>query len=451
MSLNRRHVLKAASVVGLTSIVGGTVSADGNTGNTGIPGGKGTPQGGENARSKEKENMRLLDQNTLGGQGNGGEGMAVKEQDGNYTLYIGHSSSEGPVGLSVLDITDPKNTELVTQIDLPEGPVRWNNLDIASDHLYIASEPDEPDQPDSGIFVFDISTPTDPQQVAFYELRGAGPHYVWTPGDGFAHLSTGTSDFKPATSGHDQFYMILDISDPANPTEVSRWWLPGQAAEDSEDPLEDDGVGVRLHNVNVYPDKRPDRAYMGYIDGGVVIVDISDKSNPQLVSQFDPSPPLPGFTHTAVPLFEQDLLAVTDESVTQDCSDTPKLLWFYDISDEEHPMPISTAGRPDNWEELCQRPGRSGAHNIHEYAPDEAALESRDLVYGAFFNRGVRVYDPSDRYDPEQVAFYIPSGTQGSETSNINDVYVDERGVISATDRFGGGVYTFKLLPQAMR
>ena len=36
------------------------------------------------------------------------------------------------------------------------------------------------------------------------------------------------------------------------------------------------------HNINVYPE-RPDRAYMGYIDGGVVILDISDKAHPKEV------------------------------------------------------------------------------------------------------------------------------------------------------------------------
>ena len=42
--------------------------------------------------------------------------------------------------------------------------------------------------------------------------------------------------------------------------------------------------GFRAHNTNVYP-QRPDRCYLGYIDGGMFIMDISDKSRPKTVSQ----------------------------------------------------------------------------------------------------------------------------------------------------------------------
>ena len=34
-------------------------------------------------------------------------------------------------------------------------------------------------------------------------------------------------------------------------------------------------TGYRAHNTNVYP-RRPDRAYIGYLDGGAIVLDISD-------------------------------------------------------------------------------------------------------------------------------------------------------------------------------
>ena len=39
--------------------------------------------------------------------------------------------------------------------------------------------------------------------------------------------------------------------------------------------------GVRLHHALSFPDRR-DRAYLGYIDAGVIVLDIEDRSRPQL-------------------------------------------------------------------------------------------------------------------------------------------------------------------------
>jgi len=84
--------------------------------------------------------------------------------------------------------------------------------------------------------------------------------------------------------------------------------------------------GYRPHNINVYP-QRPDRAYLGYIDGGVIILDISDKSHPREITRYNYSPPYNGFTHTAMPLFSRNLLIVTDECTNDNGKDWPKLAW----------------------------------------------------------------------------------------------------------------------------
>src|SRR5205807_337854 len=127
--------------------------------------------------------------------------------------------------------------------------------------------------------------------------------------------------------------------------------------------------GFRSHNVNVYP-RRPDRAYVGYLDAGVLILDISDRAHPRLVSRLDYHPPLPGFTHTVLPLLERGLLAVTDEAVT----------------------------------------------------------------------------DGRDPFHPREVAFAVPRPPEGSRAgaAQINDVYVDERALIYAVDRFTGGLYIYE-------
>ena len=59
------------------------------------------------------------------------------------------------------------------------------------------------------------------------------------------------------------------------------------------------------------------RAWIGYLDGGAIILDISDMAHPRLVSRWDYHPPYPGFTHTVLPLFDPGLMIVSDESTVE--------------------------------------------------------------------------------------------------------------------------------------
>src|SRR5205807_5396104 len=134
-----------------------------------------------------------------------------------------------------------------------------------------------------------------------------------------AYLSTGAADFTPTNPNDDQFLMIVDVSDPAHPAEVGRWWYPGTRQGDGSPPPARNlalDSGYRLHNVDVFPD-HPDRAYLGYIDGGVVILDMSDKRHPLPISigGFDP-PASVGFTRAVVPFFSRALLSVSSDEST---------------------------------------------------------------------------------------------------------------------------------------
>jgi hypothetical protein len=202
-------------------------------------------------------------------------------------------------------------------------------------------------------------------------------------------------------------------------------------------------TGFRLHNGNVWPE-RPDRAYLGYIDGGAIILDVSDKSKPSMISRVDYHPPFPGFTHTVMPLFDRELLIVSDESVVDHGDDFPKMVWVMDGRDETNPVIISTFPMPDP-EQFSQNDGRYGAHNLHENKPGPLSMRSDQLIVGSYFNGGVRVHDISDPFRPEEVAYYIPAYPEGMNGVNINDVYWDEKGLIYAIDRFKGGLYVLEL------
>ncbi|HVR93471.1 MAG TPA: hypothetical protein VHI75_06470, partial [Casimicrobiaceae bacterium] len=274
-------------------------------------------------------------------------------------------------------------------------------------------------------------------------------HALWFVDGEFVHMASGAADFQPRHPFDDQFYRIVDVRNVSRLVEVGRWWLPGTREGDDEpppprlDPKFD--AGFRAHNTNVFP-QRPDRAYVGYIDGGAVILDIADKAHPRLVSRWQYSPPFNGFTHTVLPLFDRNLLIVSDECIKDDGFDWPKLVWVVDARVEENLVPISTLPAPPHGT-FAHRGGRFGAHNLHENLPVPASWCSDQIVVGTFFNAGVRAYDISNPYQPQEVAYFVPGAPALSRSGAIqlNDVYVDDRRIVYTVDRFVGGLYILEM------
>jgi len=262
------------------------------------------------------------------------------------------------------------------------------------------------------------------------------------------HIASGAADFTPRHPKDDQCYRIVDVRQPTRPVEVGRWWLPGTREGDAEPPPVRHAAfdsGFRAHNTNVYP-QRADRAWVGYLDGGAVILDIADLAHPRLLSRWDYHPPFPGFTHTLLPLLSRGLLIVSDEAVRDAGEDWPKLVWIVDVRDETNPVPIATCPLPPV-NEFSGRGGRYGAHNLHENRPAPGTWISETIIVGTFFNGGVRAYDVSDPFRPTEVAYHIPAAPPGSRAGavQINDVFVDERGIVYAVDRFSGGLYVLEM------
>ncbi|HEU5155552.1 MAG TPA: hypothetical protein VFU43_01025 [Streptosporangiaceae bacterium] len=402
----------------------------------------------------ESRNMVLIAHNDLNGSGNLGEGYAeIKTRDGRRVLYAAHES--GPRCLSVLDVTDPRAPGLLGQIDVPGANTRCNSLDLSGGVLAVANQVNDETQPGgiTGLRLYDVSgDPAAPEEIGFFDTSGPfsrGVHYVWFADGRYAHISTGMPDFQPRRPDlDDQLYVIVDLENPRRPVEAGRWWWPGTRVGDSAPlPTPNAGVdsGCRSHNTDVFPD-RPDRAYVGYIDCGLAVLDISRKNRPRPVALLDDSPPAPGFTHTLQPIRGGRDIVTTHEAVEDNCTDGDKRIDIYRHASRSTLTRIATLPAPDNAAELCARGGRFGAHNIFERTPDEPTWWSDDVVIGSFFNGGVRAYDVSDPRRPREAAYYVPAAPAGSPAGaiQINDVYVDDRGVIFAGDRFAGGLYVLR-------
>jgi hypothetical protein len=379
-------------------------------------------------------NMRLVGQTNLNGHG---DCMHVNVQDG--FAYVGHMG-QSRVGTSVVDVSDPRHPRVVAQLETPPG-THSHKVQVVGDVLLVNYERNaafEPDAPSwqGGLKVFDISKPAQPREIAFLKMPGKGVHRMtyWEPP--LAYMSGSDEGFI------DQFLVIVDLSEPTRPCEVGRWWFHGQHTGGGETPgwtptqSHGGAPGAKRYALH-HPLIRGDRAYCGYWDAGLVILDIADKRAPSLVSQLEFGADVSTATHTALPVPGRNVLVVTDEQLANDCSGMQTRVRVVDIADETRPRVVSEFPVPEG--DFCTRGGRFGPHNLHEMRP--GSLVSSDEIYVTWFNAGLRVVSIADATRPHEVAYFVPDAPPGRSSIQFNDLIVGADGLVYVTDRFAGGLY----------
>jgi hypothetical protein len=393
----------------------------------------------------EIQGFRLISHDILRGFGGVGEGISLqKTRDGRRVLWLAHEGP--PKNFTGVDVTDPATPTVIVQTELPHNRIRSNSLEVCGDVMVVAYQVLNPGLRPAGFELFNVSNPETPRPITFFDCSGPhsrGVHQVWFVDGRYVHFAGGAADFTPRDQRDDQPYRIVDVSNPSRPMETGRWWMPGTRDGDAEPPPQRLPIdsGFRAHNTNVFPE-RPDRAYVGYLDGGGFILDISDMGAPKVVSRFCPHPPFPGFTHTVLPLLSRDLLIVSDECVLDGAGDWPKLTWVVDARIETNLVPVSTLPMPP-FEVYGHKGGRFGSHNLHENRPGDTSFRSDVLIFATFFNGGLRAFDTTNPLQPKEIASFVPPAPAGTraKTAQINDVFVDERGLVYTVDRFTGGLY----------
>ncbi len=363
--------------------------------------------------------LRLLAHHDLGGRGDGMQ--VIRNGD---VLYVGHTGTTG-AGTSILDVTDPAAPVLAGQWAAP--PRSHNHKVQVADGLLLVNHEKFPyrvamSEPFSaGLAVYRLDDPLRPEQAGFWPSGGRGVHRVVWTGGRYAHMSAIPDGFA------DRIWVVVDLADPARPAEAGRWWWPGQA--DGERPGWPEGERYAAHHALI----AGERAYLGYDDAGMVVLDVSDITRPHLAAHL--RWPGGGSTHTCLPLPGRGLVVATDEQVRDGPGAPARKIRVIDVSGET-PRVLGTCPHPDGFAAL---PLRFGAHNLHEN--QAGSYRSERIVFATYFSAGVRVYDLADPEHPAQVAHWVPVTPPGQPVPQINDLFVDDGGLIWVTDRIGGGLY----------
>jgi hypothetical protein len=390
-------------------------------------------------------NLKLIGHTDINGAGKGGEGLALKNYGKKIVLFLAHES--GPQCFSVIDVTDPTKPVVLKQIQVEAEYIRCNSLGLSGNVLVVARQSLTVSQPYGGIKTYDVTDAANPQLLSYMDLTGPysrGTHYLTFTDGRYAYLATGAKDFQPKNPLDDQMLMIVDMQNPRSPKDVGRWWLPGtRVGDEAAVPtrVKPFDSGFRLHTLLV-PAERQDRAYVGWIDGGVIVLDISDKAKPKEVSRISWQSLNQGFIHTALPILDRNLLIASQESTKDECADWPMRISVVDIKNELRPFPLSTLPMPENFESLCKAGGRFGAHNINQNNMPEVSQVLKNTVVTAQFGGGLRIYSIENPHAPKEIAYFAPKvpGNKGGAIQ-MNDLIVGKNGLIYANDRFTGGLY----------
>ena len=238
----------------------------------------------------------------------------------------------------------------------------------------------------------------------------------------------------PGYSGN--IYIIVDASDPSNPVEAGRWWVPGQHIAGGETPE----PGVSLHGP---PFPVGNLVYIPYGAAGMVILDISDVSQPRLIGQLRFTPPFIRSigAHSVLPLPGCNLALVTSEAIASRCQEPLNHTSVVDISNPANPVLLSTfpvpKPPPDTpFADFCDRGGRFGPHNFSQLYHSPFTDHSTKLVYLTYFNAGLRIFNIEDPRQPREVGYFLPPdptqrfGPQPPDALVVQseDVLVDARG-----------------------
>lgn len=336
-------------------------------------------------------------------------------------------SGDPRVGVKVVDIRNPRNPEVAAFIDIPPGTrandfkvLRANTPAFHGDVLIHSLErcrfEDFPSVR-GGVALYDVTDARNPALLSIFDTGGGGVgvHNLFPFQRGhqaFVMLAAPFNNFAdpedPLMDGEPGDMRLLDISDPRQPIQVSKFNIFADRPDLVPAPDTDRGDPVVfIHDVWV--NTRGTRALLSHWDAGLVVLDITVPESPAVLGVGRYWPAEEGNTHSAV-FAQGDRLAIVGDEIFA-CP------WgfarIFDLSDPTNPVQISTFAMPSVFdcptdpEEFAEFEATHGFFTVHN------PWVRGNLVFFSWYSQGIVVVDISDPANPQLVTVFSHEGSAG--------------------------------------
>lgn len=362
-------------------------------------------------------------------------------------------------GVKVVDISDPDSPELVTTIpshaDTQANDVKVAEIDTDGFDGVLLAHSDAPCGPDGimGFHLLDVTDPEDPVPLSRFPTGRVHNLYLFEREDrAFVLLAEPFAEVFGGLFGvPESDFQIVEVTDPKAPVPVGEWTIGRDAGLAFGSPIFADDIppfpegsdcapppgtpdlcrgdhlpGVFLHDV--WANEEGTVAYLSYWDAGLILLDISNPTNPTLIGRgVEPSTfgSDEGNAHAAVPADDGDLVLVTDEDLTEG---PWGFLRIFETSDPSNPTEIGAFATGNALTGSEGFPGDVfSAHNL---------LVQDDLAFLSWYTDGIRVVDFSEPSAPQEIASFVVRGVP----SRFWGVFVDSEDseLVFGSDIFNG-------------
>jgi len=372
----------------------------------------------------------------------------------------GYNSPAILFGTLIADVHNPRDMKPLSFIPCNAGTrcpyIRVNPTRhiLVGTHDTSSSNPTQPasGQPQAGVTFHDVSNPSSPTLLSFVSTAPGRLTHGLDIDDKYAYVCAEMPQSK-TNVGSNHEVVIVDYSNASNAHIVGTFHIKGQHVGETFDTLDQvnpDGTAQKVWCHEIFYSQN--KLYVAYRDAGMVILDVSDRTNPKQILRYDWVPPYNGGSlgaaHSVVPLLpnpsQQPTLAITTDENFSCPSGFGRV---FDISVPASPQILSTYRIPstqdnydfnsDTW--VCP----TGQQTVHYPWFD---YRSSSLLYQAWYAQGERVLDLSNPYEPKEIGYYVsppyPSGTGASyNPRQTREEWQDPTtGFIYLTDGNGGGL-----------